>query len=88
MAIIHVEVPLMEEAEELAEAPPLWVVRLGPAQVPLADHPRGVARRPEGVGDGLLRGRQADMGQAVLRPDGVEFVAEPLLVAAGQEPGS
>jgi hypothetical protein len=72
-----------EEAEELVEPAPLRVPGGGVAEVPLADQPRDVPGGAEAVGEGRFRERQTDLRAGT----GVELVAEPRLVAAGEHPG-
>src|SRR5262249_34899662 len=57
---------------------------LGRAEVPLTDETGDVPGGLESIGDSGLAERQA----AVPPRSGVELVAEPLLVAAGHQPGA
>jgi hypothetical protein len=88
---VEVAVRAAEEAEELVEAALLRVELRGGAEVPLADQPGGVAGGLQTVGQRRLRCRQAGaalLALLPLAPGGVEFVAEALLVAAGQQAGA
>ena len=62
-------------------------LRLG-AEMPFADRPGSVTGVPKRVGQrNLFDGQAQPLAVAAGRPAGVEFVAEALLVAAGEQPG-
>src|SRR4029079_14865096 len=79
---VEVVVRTAEEAEELVE-PPFLRVSLARAEVPFAHQAGAVSGRFEPVGH-----RRFGQWQAQVGPMGrIEFVTEPRLVPAGEEPG-
>ena len=86
---IQIEIAAVQESEVLVEATRHRMLRLGRAEVPLADHAGGVAALLEVVRQHALVERRAETflgrsGDAA----GVELVAEALLVAPGHETGA
>ncbi len=76
------------EAKEFVKAALDRIETIGRAQMPLADKARGIAGRLQGIGDGCLGQRQADVVASSLGWSArIEFVAETLLIAPGQQSG-
>jgi hypothetical protein len=84
--MVEVLVPAAEQAEIPVEPAPVGMKGGVRPEVPLADGPGRIAGPAEHVGDGGLVKGQAD-GRVLGEPCRVILVPEPLLVAAGQQPG-
>ena len=78
--------PLVGEPEEFIEPVPKRMKLRLSAKVPFADQAVDVADVSQQFGQCLFVARQTDSGQFVVMPDGVEFVAESVLVSAGNQP--
>lgn len=77
-----------EKAEVFFEATALRKKRLGMAEMPLPDQPRAVASRAEQFRECSLGEGQPDLDVRRRRRAGIELVAEPLLIATGEQPGA